>query len=258
MSAGTPDAALRQLAFGFGADVSLARADFVATDANREALAWIEAWQDWPAGRLVLSGPAGSGRTHLAAIFAAQAGAAVIDSTSLAGTPPPALLPTHGRIAVEAADRAPEQALLHLLNLSHESGGRVLLTADRPPAHWGVALRDLGSRLAASGAASLKLPDEALLRAVLAKAAADRQMALAPSLLDWLAARVPRSLTAAAAAIAALDSASMAAGRPPDLRLARPLVGRAPDSNDEREIARSDEIPMTAATFPSPGSEPLG
>lgn len=224
-----------QLAFGFAPGVSLARADFIAAACNAEALAWIDRPDTWPSGRLVLAGPPGSGRTHLAAIFAAGHGAARLAGPQLAVATVPALLGGGAHAVIEAAAAAPEQALLHLVNLAAERGGRVLLTADRPAAAWGTRLADLASRLAASGAARLGIPDAGLLRAVLAKTAADRQLALPPALLDWLARRLPRDLAAAARSIALLDAASLAAGRAPDLGLAR------------LALAASGEIPMTAA-----------
>jgi len=235
VSAGTG----RQLAFSFAPGASLARADFVVTEANRMALAWLDRAPDWPAGRLVLSGPPGSGKTHLAAIFAQDAQAPVLAGRSLAAETLPALLPPHGHVVVEDADQAAGRPLLHLLNLAAELGGRVLLTARRPALSWGVELPDLRSRLAAAGQASLGIPDEALLDAVLAKTAADRQLRLAPAVTEWLVARLPRDLAAAAAAVAALDAAALAAGRPADTRMAR-LV-----------LAAIDEIPMTAANEPS-------
>lgn len=217
----------RQLAFRLAPDPSLARADFIPADSNRMALAWIDRAATWPAGRLVLSGPTGSGKTHLAAIFAHDRGAPVVPAEALASESPPALLPAHGSLVVESADQAPEAPLLHLLNMAAEAGGKVLLTARLPSTAWPTGLADLRSRLAASGQAALGIPDQGLVRQVLEKAAADRQMALPATLLDWLAARLPRDLSLAAAFVARLDEAALAAGRAPDLRLARTLA--APD-----------------------------
>ena len=229
----------RQLAFSFAPGASLARADFVVTEANRLALAWLDQASQWPAGRLVLSGPPGSGKTHLAAIFAQEAQAPVLAGRQLSAESLPALLPAHGHAVVEAADQAAERPLLHLLNLAAEAGGRVLLTARLPAVSWGVVLPDLRSRLAAAGQVGLGIPDEALLRLVLAKTAADRQLRLAPAVVEWLVARLPRDLGAAAEAVAAIDAAALAAGRPADTRMAR-LV-----------LAAIDEIPMTATNEPS-------
>jgi chromosomal replication initiation ATPase DnaA len=229
-----------QLAFPFAGPASLGRADFILAPPNEDAWEWVAHPAAWPAGRLVLSGPPGSGKTHLAAIFAEAAQAPVLAGAALATEAIPHLLPPHGSAVVEGADSAPERPLLHLLNLAAERGGRVLVTAQAPAAAWSTALPDLRSRLAASGAAALRIPDDALLRAVLLKSAAERQLRLSPALLEWLAARLPRDLAVAAATIAALDAAALAAGRAPDLRLAR-LV-----------LPLADEIPMTADAEASP------
>jgi chromosomal replication initiation ATPase DnaA len=229
-----------QLAFAFAGDIAFRRADFVLAPANEDAWEWATHPAAWPSARLVLSGPPGSGKTHLAAIFADAADAPMLHGAALATDAIPDLLPAHGSAVIDAAEGAAEHPLLHLLNLAAERGGRVLMTARAPAAAWGTALPDLRSRLAASGAAALRIPDDALLRAVLAKAAAERQLRLAPALLEWLAARLPRDLAAAAATIAALDAAALAAGRAPDLRLAR-LV-----------LPASHEIPMTTAAEASP------
>lgn len=234
-----------QLAFGFAAGASMARADFVAACSNRLALAWIDNQADWPAGRLVLSGPPGSGKSHLAAIFAHAVMAPILPARVLGEAAVPDLLPAHGSAVIEAADQAPERPLLHLLNLASEAGGRLLLTARLPASAWGVELPDLRSRLGASGQASLGIPDQPLVRAVLAKCAADRQLRLGQLVIDWLSARLPRDLAAAERAVALLDAAALAHGRPPDLRLAR-LV-----------LAPADEFTMTPPDDPSPRAEPL-
>jgi chromosomal replication initiation ATPase DnaA len=238
-------ASARQLAFGFAAGASMARADFIAADSNRLALAWIGRPADWPAGRLVLSGPPGSGKSHLSAIFAQAFAAPILPARRLGEGALPELLPAHGSAVVEGADQAPERPLLHLLNLAAEAGGRVLLTARLPASVWHVALPDLRSRLGASGQASLGIPDQALVRAVLAKCAADRQLRLSQPVLDWLAARLPRDLAAAERAIALLDAAALAHGRAADLRLAR-LV-----------LSPADEFTMTRPDDPSPQAGPL-
>ena len=41
----------------------------------KPALALIESWPDWPNRIMLLVGPEGSGKSHLAAIWAEQAGA---------------------------------------------------------------------------------------------------------------------------------------------------------------------------------------
>jgi chromosomal replication initiation ATPase DnaA len=213
-----------QLPLPFSPARSFAEADFVPGAANADARAWVSRWPDWPQRRLALWGPAGSGKSHLAAIWRGRAGAILLDGAALAGTAPdamPALPPQGGAILVEDACAAPHgRPLLHLLNAAQEAGASVLLTARHPPARWDVALPDLRSRLAAMAAVAIAAPDEGLVEAVLAKLLADRQVTLRPELLAFLALRLPRDFSIIHALAAGLDRASLAAGR----RITRPLA----------------------------------
>src|SRR5262245_35018092 len=132
-----------------------AREDLVVADGNREALAWLDRWPDWPAPALALSGPPGSGKTHLARIWAARSKAALVEGSELEGKTVPdlaALSAAAAAIAIEHAERAPERALFHLYNLMRERRGHLLLVCEAPPAHWRITLPDLASRLRAAPA----------------------------------------------------------------------------------------------------------
>jgi chromosomal replication initiation ATPase DnaA len=94
----------------------------------------------------------------------------------------------------------------------------------RPPARWTIRLPDLASRLAATTVAKLDAPDDALLAALLVKHFADRQVAVAPGLIDYLVSRVERSAAAAEAVVAALDRAGLAGRRPLTARLAAEVL----------------------------------
>ncbi|MCU0986306.1 MAG: DnaA/Hda family protein [Acetobacteraceae bacterium] len=213
-----------QLPLPFSPARSFAAADFVAGEANAEARAWIARWPDWPQRRLALWGPAGCGKSHLAAIWRDTTGATLLDGTALAAMAPeavPALLPPTGAVLVEDTSGAPQgRPLLHLINAAQEAGASVLLTARQPPSRWDVALPDLRSRLASIAAVAIAAPDEALVKAVLAKLLADRQVSLRPELLSFLALRLPRDFATIHALAAGLDRASLAAGR----RITRPLA----------------------------------
>lgn len=205
----------RQLAFDLAGRPLLSRADFFTSPANEGALRAIEAWAGWPGGKMLLVGAAGTGKTHLARIWAGAAGARVVPAAALAEADLPALGPL---VVVEDAEgvagvpRA-ESALLHLHNLILPEG-RLLITAARPPRDWPLTLADLQSRLQASALTRLEAPDDALLAAVLVKLFADRQIAVSPGLIAFLAARIDRSLSAASLAVATLDARALALGRP--------------------------------------------
>lgn len=216
-----------QLAFDLPALVALKRSDFFVSPVNALALAALDGWRDWPQGKMVLVGPAGAGKTHLAHIWAGETGAALLPATAVAGADLPAL-GARGALVVEDADRlagrAAEEALFHLHNLLAAGGGALLLTATTPPRDWGLGLPDLASRMQATSVARLDGPDDALLSAVLIKLFADRQITVPPSLISYLVQRMDRSFAAARALVAGLDAHALAKGRPVTRQLAAELL----------------------------------
>jgi chromosomal replication initiation ATPase DnaA len=203
---------------------SFAREDFLAGPANQAALALIDRWPDWPANVMALVGPEGSGKTHLASIWADTAGARVLSGKRLGDSDLPAALAT-GALVIEDLDPADldERALFHLLNLAREERAYVLITARARPAGFPVAIRDLASRLRAVPVVTLAPPDDALLRALIVKLAADRQLSVDEPLVSYLATRIERSFTAARAAVARLDEEAMRRHRPVTRALAAEL-----------------------------------
>jgi DnaA regulatory inactivator Hda len=204
---------------------ALGREDFLVAPANEEAVRWLDLWPSWRAPALVLAGPAGSGKTHLAQVFAARSGAVLLAADALAAAVPQALMTGVRAAAVDDAERADEEALLHLYNLLAERGGHVLVLARAAPARWGIALPDLRSRLLAAPVATLAPPDDALLASVLVKLFADRQLMVGEEVVAYLVPRLERSFAAAAAIVAALDQAALAAHRRITVPLARAVLG---------------------------------
>lgn len=200
----------RQLAFDLPVRAALGRSDFFVSPANAAAVAATEAAL-WPNGRLVIAGDPGSGKTHLAHVWAARSGAAVHGARDPGEGPATVLVIEE--VDSLAGDRTAEEALFHRLNAVAEAGGRVLMTARMAPARTGWTLPDLASRLAASGLARIDRPDDALLSAVLVKLFADRQLVVAPAVIALLVTRMPRSLAAAGGIVAALDAAALAERR---------------------------------------------
>ena len=217
----------RPLPFDLAPRPALGREDFLAGTSNAEALAWIERWPAWTGPGLALVGPAGSGKTHLAAIWRARAGAVVVDRAALAADVADALGAARHAL-LEDADRAvAERPLLHLHNLVVERGGNLLLTAREAPSRWAIALPDLRSRLGALPVATLGPPDDALLAAVLVKLFADRQLRPAPDLVAFLVPRLERSFAALGRAVGVLDEAALAEQRAITVPWARDALTRA-------------------------------
>jgi chromosomal replication initiation ATPase DnaA len=196
----------RQLALALGFRERFGREDFLEGPSNAAALALIARWPDWPAPAVALVGPEGSGKSHLAAIWATAAGARAIAGHAVALAGVPTALAT-GALVIEDLDAGAceEAALVHLLNLAREEGVSLLITARTAPTGWPVALRDLASRLRALPVVTLAPPDDALLRAVLVKLFADRQLAVDEGLVRYLADRIERSFAAAGAIVDQLD-----------------------------------------------------
>jgi chromosomal replication initiation ATPase DnaA len=210
----------RQLALALDHSESYAREDFLPAPSNEAALALIDAWPGWPGNALALVGPLGSGKTHLAMMWAGIAGARVISARALRETELPAALATGALVVEDAPADADERALFHLINLAREEQASLLITARHPPAAWSVALPDLVSRLRALPVATLQAPDDAMLRGVIVKLAADRQLALDDSVVGYIATRIERSFAAARAAVIALDNEALRQRRPPSRALA--------------------------------------
>lgn len=217
-----------QLALRFAHRPAMGEADFLVTDSNLEAVAWIDRWPGWPAPALTVHGPAGCGKTHLTQVWRARSGASVASAADLAVADVPALVALGGgRVALERPDAGvDERALLHLYNVVAERRGSLLLTAEAPPARWGVGLPDLASRLAAAPAVAVRPPDDTLMAAVLIKLFEDRQIAIGHDVVDFLLLRLERSFAAARALVAASDEAALAARRRITIPLVREVLGR--------------------------------
>ncbi len=220
-----------QLAFDLPVQPALRRADFFASPANALALAAIDGWRDWPDRRMLLIGPSGAGKSHLAHIWAHDARARILPSTALPSVDLRDLV--DAPLCVEDAGRAmgnpaTETALFHLWNLMAEGESPLLITADAAPRDWRIALPDLASRLNAAPQSRIDAPDDALLSAVLIKLFADRQIAVSPTLIPYLVARMDRSIAAARTIVADLDARALAAHRPINRQLAAELLDSPP------------------------------
>lgn len=214
----------RQLAFALPHAESLTRDNFLEGPANEAALALIERWPDWPNRIMLLAGEEGSGKSHLASIWAQQSGARMISAHALTAASVPNALAT-GALVVE--DLKPEgfdeRALFHLMNLAREEAAFMLITARTSPSAFEIELLDLRSRLRAVPVVSLAPPDDRLLRALIVKFCADRQLAVDESLVGYLVDHIERSYGAARRAVELLDSESLRLGRPVTRALAAEL-----------------------------------
>ncbi|HEY8336416.1 MAG TPA: DnaA/Hda family protein [Tardiphaga sp.] len=215
----------RQLAFALPHAESLSRDNFLEGPANAAALGLIDSWPDWPNRVMLLVGPEGSGKSHLAAIWADEAGARSTMAHALTAAAVPGALAT-GALVVEDLDPATldDRALFHLLNLAREDEAYVLITARVAPAALPIELRDLRSRLRAVPVVNLMPPDDQLLRALIVKFCADRQLTVDETVVSFVASRIERSFAAARQAVELLDTEALRRGRPVTRALAAELL----------------------------------
>ena len=211
----------KQLAFDLPLDPRFGREDFLVGPANEAAYGSIEAWPDWPDSVLVLTGPPGSGKSHLASIWATRAHAWTVSASEVRADTMTHCV-SNGALVVEDIDRPgrDEAALFHLLNLARERKCPVLLTSASAIDQLGLNVADLRSRLRLAPSVAIHEPDDALLRAVIVKLFVDRQLVVDLRVIEALALRIDRSLARAREVVTELDRDALGRGR----RITRPLA----------------------------------
>ena len=211
----------RQLPLALPHQGAMSRADFLVGAGNERAIDLVDRWPAWPERGAFLYGPPGSGKSHLVAIWQAASGAAIVPGAALDMSAAEEAIAA-GAVAIEDLHSGPldERALFHLLNVATERRIPLLVTSRSGPADLAVGLADLASRLRAMLLIELERPDDDLLRRVLIKLFADRQLSVEPAVVDFIVVRMERSLEAANALSALIDEEALAGGRPITRRLA--------------------------------------
>lgn len=201
--------------------------DFIVSSANASALATLESWPDWPGSRLALVGPPGSGKTHLAHIWAARANAVFlapgdVDISRLRGR----------AVLLEDADRrSADEQLFHLMNMA-DVGSSLLVTGRSPPLAWPTDFPDLRSRFNALMVTTLDPPDDTILEGVLHKFFKQRNILPSTEVLAYLLKRIERSVPAAWDIVARIDDRAAAEGREITRPLAREVLNESGSSPD--------------------------
>jgi chromosomal replication initiation ATPase DnaA len=199
--------------------------DFLVSASNEAAVAAIDAWPAWLQRALAVVGPAGSGKSHLVSVWRKRAGGACLEAAELSESSVERAASDRA-LAIEDVDRGigDERILFHLLNLARETRLHLLLTARSAPGEMEIGLHDLRSRLRALPLVRIEPPDEALLRALLVKLFADRQLTVEPHVISYIALHMEQSMEAAAAIVAELDRRALASHRKVTRALAAELL----------------------------------
>jgi chromosomal replication initiation ATPase DnaA len=199
----------RQMPLDLALSPKLTREDIIVGKSNRAAVEIIDLWPAWPSPVVVLVGPNGSGKTHLARAWAARASAVALNASELApiemaiSSPQAFLIEDIGEAALD------ETGVFHMMNSIRQQGGSLLLTSKLGPSSWSIALADLKSRLQSATVVEIAEPDDALLLLVLAKLFADRQVIVEPNVSEYLVTRMERSFSEAVRMVAQLDALAL-------------------------------------------------
>ncbi len=225
----------RQLTFRWPHSTSFAREDFLPAPSNLDALTAIELWPNWAGRMVMLVGPEGAGKSHLAAIWARAASAVSLAGEELDERSLEACAWARAILIedAEGAKRA-EALFFHLINTAMHNNAWLLLTCRTAPDAWGLSTPDLLSRLRLAPVVRLAAPDVELTEAVLFKLFSDRQLQVEPHVIAYIALRIERSLGAAQEVVASLDNEALTRGR---------RITRAMASDALREIAPKSESP---------------
>lgn len=213
---------MEQLPLSLPVDASISRDDLIVGEANALAVDLIDRWPDWASSLMILAGPTGAGKSHLAAIWAEKSGAWTCSAKQL--DVKRLNNPQTANFVIEDIEVAniDETVLFHLVNEARQKGGFGLLTSTLWPQSWSLQLPDLISRLRAATLVELKEPDDMLLRQTLIKLFSDRQITVERPVIDYLVVRMERSVATAKMIVEHLDHEALAKGKP----ITRPLAAR--------------------------------
>ncbi len=215
----------KQLPLSLGHRVALGDSDFLVAPCNKDAVAWIDRWPDWPSPMLVVYGPAQCGKTHLAHVWQARSDAMLVKPGVIGENAYPGLSSNVPNCVIDdVSESVDERALLYLHNTLKETGGYLLITSRKPPIRWHFELADLGSRMRASPTVSVRQPDDELISALLIKLFTDRQLHVGADVIGFLVTRIERSFSGANQIVALLDEAALASHRGITIPLAREII----------------------------------
>lgn len=216
-----------QLTFDLGDDVSLNRDDFIVSETNKDAIAWIDSWPNWPVNvpGLNIFGAPSSGKSHLANIWRSKSNALSIENPSLDIIGMRDLLVGHKNILIDNFDNSwKEEPLLHLYNLVQEIGGSFIIISEQPVSQMDIKLRDLASRVSTMSTVELKLPDDEIIKGVMRKLFKDRQIDVSNDVVNYLCRRMERSFKEVGRLVDRLDKISLSEKNTINLSLARRIL----------------------------------
>jgi DnaA regulatory inactivator Hda len=217
----------KQITLELGYRKAFGLEDFFVTPSNEEAAYWLENYQNWVNKMLVICGPKGCGKTHMANMFASMIGddAIIIKASDLSLQDVPDIINRYSFVIVDSSDKdGDEEAMFHLYNMAKEERKYLLFMANNPPARWGIKLADLSSRLSTITAVSIKEPDDVLMSVILVKMFNDRQIKVKKEVIDYILKNIERSFTALVNLVDASDELALSLKKPITVPLVKNVI----------------------------------
>lgn len=211
-----------QFPFDFEPVRQYKRQDFIVFDCNRDALRAIELWPDWPFFALLIFGPHGSGKTHLAHIFADHVRSVLqkpisvsfLQARDIKTNKVSHIHEKNPCLVVEnLSAQVDEEAIFHLFNIYQNEGGNILFTSHYPFARINFKLPDLKSRLNLVPRVAICQPDDQMLSVLIVKLFSDRQIMISSEVLNFIVQNMERSFDYAEKLVERADALSLSLKR---------------------------------------------
>ncbi|WP_395463352.1 DnaA ATPase domain-containing protein [Wolbachia endosymbiont of Cantharis cryptica] len=154
---------------------------------------------------LILFGPKGSGKTHLAHIWQSINNAIFINVNNFISE----IRYSNAFILEDIQNVQDEEMLLHCYNYMRENDKRLLITSSTSPKRLNFKLKDLSSRILSTVSVKIPPASEELLRIMLIKRFSDKQLKIDLKVINYILARIERSFCSVNKIIEKIDDESM-------------------------------------------------
>ncbi|NUY39146.1 chorismate synthase [Wolbachia endosymbiont of Litomosoides brasiliensis] len=183
--------------------VDYSRQNYIVLDENKRIYNAVINDLSWKC--LLLFGPKGSGKTHLAHIWQSINNAIFINVNDFIGE----IGNSDAFILEDMQDIQDEAMLLHCYNYMKENNKRLLITSSTSLKRLNFKLKDLSSRILSTISVKIPSASEELLRIMLMKRFSDKQLKINLKVINYILARIERSFCSVTKIIEKMDDRSM-------------------------------------------------